>query len=1062
MIGVSKFAPRVPATQFAASGRPARPRRGIGAALVAFGILFLAPSLAASAPRSSPPEHSAARLGSPALRVFRDLDGLPQNTVHAIAVDRLGRLWVGTQDGAATYDGRRWTSVDLPQRHETNHVRALLAAADGSLWFGTQAGGLAHLIEGRWETFAAGPGGLPASRVNALAEVAAAGGGTEIWVATHGGLACRHGSDWRVYGTADGLPNERVWVVGATTDAAGAVTIWAGTEDGLARMAPGSARFVAEPGFPTGSSVNSLLETTDADGRRRLWAGTYGSGLYSLVDGGWRRFTRAEGMPNDFVTSLAPALESDGPASAVWVGTDGGGAVRVGAHVLDRVDSASGISSDAVYAVLETPADQGAHALWIGTRNGGLVRLTPGRWRSFAYGSDHNSPVNAIVETDDPAGRPVYWLGTDGDGLHRLDGGNWTVFDARPDQLPNDSVQCLLATRNRAGREELWVGTRNGGLALRTGDHWKVFDVAAGALPNNLVHALLETTEDDGETALWIGTRGGLTRRRGETFANVPLTGGPADPRVQALFATRSVTGRRVLWVGTTGGLGRLEAGSWRWWGHAEGLPNPVVQALHRSHHPAGGDHLWIGTDGGGVALLDLAVEDTPLQRLDRDTLAGLPNEVIYQILEDGSGRIYLLTNRGVARLTPTTPTTHDDLRFDVETFNHEDGLPLNQGNRGAGLVDRLGRIWVGTVGGAAILDPRLEAPDRASKPMLLSGTLPESGRAIRDGERLAHDEAHLIFDFALLSFFREGETRYRSQMVGLEAAPSSWSADSDREFTRLPKGDYRFRVWGRDYAGNVTGPREIGLHVDPAPWETGWAYLLAAATVLALLAALVRTRLRALARRERDLSAKVDARTRQLREANDLLIELSYVDALTAIANRRRFDEVLELEWRRAVRSQAPLALVMIDIDSFKSYNDAYGHQKGDSCLRSVAAALADGLVRAGDMVGRYGGEEFGVILPGTDLLGAARVAEALRARVEQMGIEHRASSVRPSVTISCGVTSLLPEPETDPRELLHRADLALYRAKQRGRNRVATEPELPSGERRPPSSTGIPIPRG
>lgn len=1010
-------------------------------------MVLLAALVPAAAAAQAAPDPTVLR-GTPALRVFRDLDGLPQNTVHAIALDRSGRLWVGTQDGAATYDGRAWTAVDLPQRHETNHVRAVLAASDGSLWFGTQAGGLAHLREGRWETFGAGPGGLPAARVNALAEIPSAAGAPEVWAATHGGLARRSGDGWRIYGPADGLPSARTWAVTATFDDAGQPTVWAGTEDGLARLDPVTGRFVLELG-PGAVSVNSILETREADGRRVLWAGTYGLGLFRRADGAWRRLDREDGLPSSFITSLTPALAAEEGGGTVWAGTDGGGAVRVGDRVLERVDVATGLSSDAVYAVLETAAAQGARALWIGTRNGGLVRLSPGRWRRFTHGPGFTTPVNAVLETADAEGRSVYWLGTDGGGLHRLDSQGWTVFDTTRGPLPSASVQCLLATHGTAGGEELWVGTRNGGLALRTGGGWKVFNAAGGHLPNDLVHALLETREDDGSDALWIGTRGGLTRRAGGTFTDLPLTGGPPDPRVQALLATRSAAGRRVLWIGTTGGVGRLEAGAWRWWGAREGLPNPVVQALHVARGPDGHERLWIGTDGGGLALLDLTDEQAALRRFDRETLPGLPNEVIYQILEDSERRLYLLTNRGVARLTEHVGAAGEPSRFKVETFTHEDGLPLNQGNRGAGMVDRAGRIWVGTVGGASVLDPREESPDRESKPLLLNGLQPETARSVGDGAVLAHDEAHVLFDFALLSFFREGETRYRTQLVGLEPAPSPWSPDFDREFTRLPKGDYRFRVWGRDYAGNVTGPREIALRVEPAPWETPWAYLLAVAALLALGAGVVRTRLRALARRERELSAKVDARTRQLREANDLLIELSYVDALTAIANRRRFDEVLELEWRRAVRAHTPLALAMIDIDSFKAYNDGYGHQQGDSCLRAVAAALADGLVRAGDMVGRYGGEEFGVILPGTDLAGAAQVAESLRQRVERLGMPNRGAA-RAVVTISCGVASLAPDAETDPRELLHRADLALYRAKQRGRNRVATEPELPAADRR------------
>ncbi|HWS72818.1 MAG TPA: diguanylate cyclase, partial [Thermoanaerobaculia bacterium] len=134
---------------------------------------------------------------------------------------------------------------------------------------------------------------------------------------------------------------------------------------------------------------------------------------------------------------------------------------------------------------------------------------------------------------------------------------------------------------------------------------------------------------------------------------------------------------------------------------------------------------------------------------------------------------------------------------------------------------------------------------------------------------------------------------------------------------------------------------------------------------------------------------------TRDLEEANARLQRLSMQDALTGVANRRRFDELLDLEWRRGIRSPRPLALLMIDIDRFKQFNDTHGHQRGDDCLRAVALALSDSLQRAGELVARYGGEEFLVLLPDTDAAHAARTAEMLRQRVEAHG----------SVTISIGV---------------------------------------------------------
>jgi diguanylate cyclase (GGDEF)-like protein len=164
------------------------------------------------------------------------------------------------------------------------------------------------------------------------------------------------------------------------------------------------------------------------------------------------------------------------------------------------------------------------------------------------------------------------------------------------------------------------------------------------------------------------------------------------------------------------------------------------------------------------------------------------------------------------------------------------------------------------------------------------------------------------------------------------------------------------------------------------------------------------------------------------LEEANARLQRLSMLDGLTGIANRRRFDEALDVEWRRGVRSHAPLSLLMIDIDAFKPFNDAHGHQAGDECLRRVGAILAESLHRAGDLVARYGGEEFAVLLPETDAEHAKQVAEMLRELV----------AAGAPVTISAGVSTMVPELGAAAFVLVADADAALYEAKRSGRNRV------------------------
>jgi diguanylate cyclase (GGDEF)-like protein len=178
--------------------------------------------------------------------------------------------------------------------------------------------------------------------------------------------------------------------------------------------------------------------------------------------------------------------------------------------------------------------------------------------------------------------------------------------------------------------------------------------------------------------------------------------------------------------------------------------------------------------------------------------------------------------------------------------------------------------------------------------------------------------------------------------------------------------------------------------------------------------------------------------RTRQLSEANALLAELSATDPLTGLANRRTLEAHVEGEWKRLARSGGDLALVMLDVDHFKAYNDSLGHPAGDACLRRVAEALRRLAQRPGDLVARYGGEEFACLLVGLESDQALAHAERLRALVEELQLPHPASGVGPVVTVSLGVAWARPAPAGNWRKVLAAADGALYRAKARGRNRA------------------------
>lgn len=184
-------------------------------------------------------------------------------------------------------------------------------------------------------------------------------------------------------------------------------------------------------------------------------------------------------------------------------------------------------------------------------------------------------------------------------------------------------------------------------------------------------------------------------------------------------------------------------------------------------------------------------------------------------------------------------------------------------------------------------------------------------------------------------------------------------------------------------------------------------------------------------------LEQKVEERTRELAESNRNLELLSATDALTGIANRRRFDEVLALEWSRATRTGQALTLAMLDIDWFKLYNDHYGHQAGDACLQRVAQVISDSICRGSDLVARYGGEEFVIIIPATNAESVANLAKNLCEKFRSIALPHEHSPYG-FVTVSIGVASMNPVVEQNSTALIQAADQAMYRAKEQGRNRV------------------------
>ncbi len=836
-------------------------RRLAGSALAALTLLS-APSLGSGV-------RQLADLGRPGLRVVTDRDGLPQNSVLSMAFDTRGYLWVGTLEGAAAFNGRTWSRVRLPGGGRSNEVRAVAAGKDGAVWLGTGGAGLFRLADGRltnWKTAE----GLPSEDVASLLQVREGAEGLVTWVGTMGGL-CR--LDGERIARVEGMTDPVLALAGGRADD-GQSVVWAGFKGAVGRVAGSRVERIPLPAPYAEAFVRALLETTDGEGARVLWVGTE-RGLLRRRAGAWLPFDRGDGPPVDIVRGLLETVEPDG-GRTLWAGTYGSGVARFSGGRWEVLDSSSGLPTSGIVALAQTPRPparsvpwrppalpEAPGSIWLGTVGGGLVQLNPGGWRTIdtRVGLPGNT-VYAQLQSAGPAGRS-HWVGTFGGGFAEFRDGAWHPV-TRASGMPAGDVWALAQAAGPDGTPTVWAGTNGGGLAYRRDGLWHAVDRRAG-LPADVVFTAIATPEADGVLGLWVGTHGGGVARvvRGRVTAVYRKGSGLPSDEVNALLETSEPGGPRTLWVGTAdGGLARLRDGRWTVEGTESGLPANGLYCVSVIASPEGKRTLWVGTDGGGAAYRDLSVERGGWTVVSDATTPALPSGVVYQVLPDAHGRLYLTTNKGVARLTPR-PESGRGIPFDVETFTTDDGLPSNECNGGASIVDGEGRLWIGTVGGIGVLDPARNLEDRAPKPLYVEEVrVNGERRRLLPGDVLGYQERNLVFSYALVSFFRPTDTRYQTQLVGLEESPTPWSDDSKREYTTLPAGSYVFRVWGRDYAGNVSGPVSLPFEVRRAPWRTWWAFLAYGAAAVAAAVGLGRWRLSALKRQNQELEARVDERT--------------------------------------------------------------------------------------------------------------------------------------------------------------------------------------------------------
>jgi len=770
-----------------------------------------------------------------------DTDGvLPQDSVTALAEDHEGRLWIGTQAGVATYDSRRFVAVVGPWR-VAPWVTRIWIAPNGAVWIATREAGLARLENDRWTVIDTARG-LPADSVRDVI-----GHDGKVYAATTGGLAEIVGDNVR----AVQIPGMAV----PTALAEDTGVLLVGTERGLWRDE--QERFVRYGGAALDQS--HVLTLSGFKPGQPLWAGT-SMGLFRVEGGIAKKVAVDRETSNRPVTALAWTQAEAGTWS-LWAGFWGAGVAHLAA---DRWVRVADIDSE-MAKVWALAAHHGAPGLvWIGL-NAGLRYVPVHGWRVFpARAPDFvRNPIDVRI-----AAEGSVWI-TNGSRLVLAAGPRLRAFVS----TDTADLMVLPAPGTWRGRQ-LWLeGLRSGSINAFDGERWQRTDFAASG-HESYVFALLQTGGESGLPEFFAGYRDGLWALNDGLWSQA----GPERRKghVTQILRTHGADGETAIWVATAdASLWRYQHGQWRTYDAELG---PSVISLAVSHLANGHELLWMATTGSGLAVVDLADESNGMVRINEANTPAFPSNVLYSVAWSRDLGVFASTTRGVVQLEGDP----FDASLEVRTFAMADGLPDVETSYGGLAIDREDRVWAATGAGLAVLDARDCRPDHAAKRLSLDRAVVNGSLALGEGDPfLDHRQNNLSFEYTLFSYHRGAETRYRTQLVGLESVPGDWTAASNRIFTTLPAGSYELRVWGRDYAGNVSGPLSRAFRIRPPPWLTWWAYLSYVGLLLLIGFGTIVARTRALHGRAALLERQVQERTAQLARAHDDLL------ASTQNANR-------------------------------------------------------------------------------------------------------------------------------------------------------------------------------
>jgi len=927
---------------------------------------------------------------------FRDYtQGLSNLNITSLIQDQTGFLWVGTQNGLYRYDGAHFESYGITHGMPERVVINSFLGPDGTLWVSTAAAIYYERRDGQFAQVAPAKPGTQYFPVPGSSF--AAKNKDEVVTLTKDGavLLRRTGNDqWTASGMH--LDGANVWGVLYAPDG----SLWYGCDGDLCRYAGGKTTHLGKSlGLPE-DNWTGLLWTRNG----HLWI--RGKDHAGEIDPAALRYEGRD-LPGSTTSEAYPVLVEDSRGRVLTAQGSSLGMWDKGHWRM--VTERNGLSQ---FEIQDLFVDREG-SIWISVVGHGLKRwVGQDRWEGYTEADGLSDDLVWAVMRDH---RGRLWIGTES-GLDWIPAGEPTPKVWHQAGVTSTRAGAL----GEASDGAIWLGSGAGSLVridattLKATKTWKLPEVYSMVI--------------DKQQNIWAATDNGLYAMGAKWAQSAPaLVEDASFGNVRQRFSAVSLDVKGRVWAAGDQGLFLHDTSGWHRIDPGNSGANPDTLTTDAQ------GYVWAA--GPTQDLMRLRVEGYRVVEAKRIGRPPLMSQEVVSLLVDQRGWLWVGQDAGL--------TVFDGHAW--RSYTQDDGLLWNDTDSYGLTEDTDHSIWIGTSGGLSHLITPQNAP--TGNPQAPGFSRVTYGNlALTNGASVPwrSSSSPLDFSIALLSFRGSQDVGFRYRLIGGQGSDWEETRDMDVHYQHLVPGTYMFQVAEVDQAGRMISPvGTFSFRITPLWWQVRELQITLALMMGVMLVGTWRHRVGALVRQKKDLEAAVKLRTIDLeKEKGELLRTKEQMrhyaehDDLTALWNHRIIVERLRIEVDRSRREGLPVSVILADLDYFKRINDTYGHPAGDHVLRE-ASAIFQRMVRTYDWVGRYGGEEFLLILPGSGFVHARQRAEELRIAVQNACVQDGEHTI--PLTASFGVASGFP---MSHEELIREADEALYRAKNSGRNCVvATE---------------------